>query len=124
IPPGLSNVVAIAAGSSHALALVSDGLPIIILQPVGGTAFSSNQFTLSAKVASPTPLTYAWSLNGTNIPNATNSSYVISNAQQTDAGLYQLAVANLAGTAASVPAPVMVVDGKPKFLAFPPATNR
>ena len=124
VPVGLSNVVAIAAGGSHALALVSDGLPIILTEPVGGTAFSGSQFALSAKVASPTPLTYAWSLNGTNIPNATNSSYVISNAQQTDAGLYQLTVANSAGTAASVPAPVMVIDGQPKFLAFPPGTNR
>jgi hypothetical protein len=125
VPPGLSNVVAIAAGSTHALALVSDGSPVILRQPVGGTAFAGSQFTLSAKVASPTPLTYAWSLNGTSIPNATNASYVISNAQLTDAGSYQLMVANSQGGAACFPAPVAVVDGAaPTLLTFPPATNR
>jgi len=122
VPSGLSNVVAIAAGSSHALALVSDGSPTIIRQPVGGTAFSGGQFTLSATVASPTPLTYAWSLNGTNIPNATNSTFVISNAQPADAGFYQLAVTNAVGSAASVPVPIAVVDSAPLMLSIP--TNR
>jgi len=122
VPSGLSNVVAIAAGSSHALALVSDGSPAIIRQPVGGTAFSGSQFTLSATVASPTPLTFAWSLNGTNIPNATNSSFLISNAQPADAGFYQLAVTNAAGSALSVPVPIVVVDSAPLILSIP--TNR
>ena len=125
VPPGLSNVVAVAAGSSYGLALVSGGSPIIIRQPVGGTAFAGNQFTLSAAVASPTPVTYAWSLNGTNIPNATNASFIISNAQTTDAGLYQLSVINAAGSAASVPVPITVIDGvAPSLLTFPPLTNR
>jgi hypothetical protein len=124
VPPGLSNVVAIAAGQNQGVALVSDGSPIITRPPVGGTAFSGSQFTLSATVASPTPVTYAWSLNGTNIPNATNSSYMISNAQQSDVGLYQVAVTNAVGSAISVPASVVVVDGAPKLLAFPAGTNR
>jgi alpha-tubulin suppressor-like RCC1 family protein len=120
IPPALSNAVAISAGASHALALVaSDGLPIIIREPVGGTAFSSNQFTLSATVASQTPVSYGWSLNGTNIPNATNASYVISNAQPGDAGLYQLNVTNAVGVAASVPVPVTVIDSLPIMLSLP-----
>jgi len=59
IPPGLSNVIAIAAGSSQGVALVSDGSPIITRAPIGGTAFSGNQFTLNATVSSPTPVTYA-----------------------------------------------------------------
>ena len=124
VPPGLSNVVAVAAGSSFGLALVSDGSPIIIRQPVGGTAFSGNQFTLSAKVASSTPVTYAWLFNGTNLPNATNSTFVLSNIQPGDAGLYQLAVTNAVGSAVSVPVSVVVVDGAPSLLTFPAATNR
>jgi immunoglobulin I-set domain protein/Ig-like domain-containing protein/VCBS repeat protein len=124
IPPGLSNVVAIAAGANHSLALVSDGSPTIIREPVGGTAFSSNQFTLSATVIGPVPLAYSWSLNGTNIPNATNASFIISNAAPSDAGAYQLTVSNLLGRAISVPAPVAVLDSAPFILAFPPSTNR
>jgi alpha-tubulin suppressor-like RCC1 family protein len=124
IPPGLSNVVAMAAGANHSLALVSDGSPIIIREPVGGTAFSSNQFTLSAAVVGQMPLTYSWSLNGTNIPNATNASFIISNAARSDAGVYQLTVSNLLGQASSVPVPVNVLDSAPFILAFPPSTNR
>jgi alpha-tubulin suppressor-like RCC1 family protein len=125
LPSGLSNVVAVAAGSAYALALVSDdGWPVILRQPVGGTAFSGNQFTLKAKVTSPTPVTYAWSLDGTNIPDATNSSYIISNAQASDAGSYQLTVSNLTGSAVSFPVPVVVIDGAPALLTFPSGTNR
>ncbi|EEF60886.1 immunoglobulin domain-containing protein [Pedosphaera parvula] len=120
IPLAVSNVVAVAAGSSHALALVAvDGLPVITREPVGGTAFSSNQFTLSAAVASQTPVSYGWSLNGTNIPNATNASYVISNAQPGDVGLYQLNVTNAVGVAATVPVPVTVIDSLPIILSLP-----
>jgi len=125
IPAGLSNVVAVAAGSAYTLALVSDdGLPVILREPVGGTAFSGNSFTLSAKVASATPLTYAWSLNGTNIPDATNASYVISKAQPSDVGSYQLIVSNLTGSTASFPVPVVVIDAAPTLLTFSTGTNR
>ncbi|MEO7298408.1 MAG: immunoglobulin domain-containing protein [Verrucomicrobiota bacterium] len=122
IPSGLSNIVAIAAGATHSLALVSDGTPLIIRQPVGGTAFSSNQFMLSATVSGQTPLTYAWSFNGTNIPGATNTSFVISNAQAANTGIYQFTSINALGSATSVPAPVTVLDGAPAILSIP--TNR
>ena len=120
VPSAVSNVVAIAAGSIHALALLSgDGLPIITRQPVGGTAFSSNQFTLSASVASQTPVSYAWSLNGTNIPNATNATYVITNALPGDTGLYQLRVTNAVGVAVSLAVPVNVTNSLPLILSIP-----
>lgn len=121
-PGGLSNVVVVAVGAYHSLALVSDGAPLIIGQPVGGTAFSGAQFTLSATVKGEAPLGYSWSLNGTNIPNATNSSFVISNAQPTTAGLYQLTASNALGMAASVPVPVAVVNSAPFIFSIP--TNR
>ena len=124
VPPAVSNAVAVAAGPFYALALVSDGSPVIVREPVGGTAFSGSQFKLSANVSSPTPLTYAWTLNGSDIPGATNSSCVISNAQPGDAGVYQLTVVNATGSATSVPVPVTVIDGAPALLAFPPGANR
>jgi hypothetical protein len=122
VPGGLSNVVAIATGSTHALALVSDGSPLILRQPAGGTAFSSNQFTLNATVSGQAPLTYSWSLNGTNLPGATNPSYVISNARPADAGVYQLTASNALGGAVSVPAPVSVMNSAPFILTM--TTNR
>ncbi len=41
---------------------------------------------------SPVPFTYQWRLNGTGIPGATNSIYVISNAQPLNSGNYQVVV--------------------------------
>jgi len=115
VPPALSNVVAIAAGTSHGLALVSDGSPLILRPPVGGTAFSGSRFALNSVVSGQTPLALAWTLGA--IGNgATNTSYIISNAQPADTGSYQIIASNALGVATSVPAPVTVVDSAPFVL--------
>jgi hypothetical protein len=120
----LSNVVAISAEPFYAMALVSDGSPLILQEPAGGTAFSGNQFTLRATANGQSPLGYSWSFNGVAIPGATNSTLTISNVQFSDAGKYQLTVSNALGTAVSVPAPVIVLDSAPSLLTFPASTNR
>jgi alpha-tubulin suppressor-like RCC1 family protein len=115
IPPALSNVVAIAAGTSHSLALVSDGSPVILHPPAGGTAFSGSRFALNSVVSGQSPLRFVWSFNGaTN--GATNTSFIISNAQPADAGIYQITASNALGVATSVPAPVTVMDSAPFVL--------
>ncbi|HEU5072265.1 MAG TPA: immunoglobulin domain-containing protein [Verrucomicrobiae bacterium] len=123
VPAALSNVVAIAAGSAHSLALVGDGAPVILREPVGGTAFTGSPFALNAGVSGAAPLFYSWSLNGTNLPD-TDASLSITAAQAADAGVYQLTVSNAFGVATSVPVPVTVLDGAPALLSFPAATNR
>ena len=46
VPPGLTNVVAIAAGASHSLALVGDGPPVL-QRPVVNPAWDTNGFSVS-----------------------------------------------------------------------------
>ena len=71
VPSGLSNVVAVAGGAYHSLGLVSDGRPLIVQSPVGGTAFTGRDFAFKDQVVGNGPLVYQWTCNGTNLPGAT-----------------------------------------------------
>jgi uncharacterized repeat protein (TIGR02543 family) len=53
-------------------------------------------------------ISYQWQLNGTNIPGATNASFILSNAQPGDSGSYAVTLTNLAGSITSDPATVDV----------------
>ncbi len=104
VPAGASNAVAIAAGYIHALALVNDGQPVILQQPVGGTNWSGRAQIFTTRVAGASPLTLQWQFNGTNLPDATNTTLVINDLTNMHAGSYQLIVSNAFGIATSVPA--------------------
>ncbi len=88
------------ATSSNAVLSVGEA-PVIVTQPldqavpVGGTA----SFEVAA--TGTTPLDYQWSLEGTNLPGATNSLLTITNAQLSDGGSYAVRVANAFGVATS-----------------------
>ena len=63
-------------------------------QPVSQTVSSGSTITLSVAATSPTPLQYQWRLNGANIRDATNATYVVTtNAQPSDGGIYDALVA-------------------------------
>lgn len=55
------------------------------------------------------PLFYQWRLNGTNLPNATTSSFALTNAQPVNGGDYTVVVRNAAETVVSSPATLTVV---------------
>lgn len=83
--------------SSNALLAV---WPIIILsqpQPTNQAVYVGANPTLNVSVSGQVPLNYQWSLNGTNIAWATNSSLTITNIQLTDAGTYSITVTNQYG---------------------------
>jgi hypothetical protein len=90
--------------------LIVQAPPMILVQPtnltvnVGGAA----AFYLGA-TGSPT-LSYQWSINTTNIPNATNPVLTIANVQLANAGVYAAAVTNSFGSAASSNATLTVID--------------
>ncbi|MDR3456038.1 MAG: immunoglobulin domain-containing protein [Verrucomicrobiae bacterium] len=116
-PAALSNLlsVAIAAVPNHGLALVNDGSPQILQPPVGLTAYTGRDVTFRGTAVGAAPLAYQWLLNGTNIPNATNTSLILSNIQLANAGNYQLLVSNSINTALSLPAPVTVISNSAPF---------
>ena len=81
---GTSNVINLISGASPAT--VSPGGPI--------TFCSGNSITLSANTG--TLLSYQWKLNGSNIPGATNFSYIV-----TSSGNYTCVVTNNCGSSTS-----------------------
>jgi hypothetical protein len=73
---------------------------------------------LSVRTSGTQPFTYRWFRNEQPLPAATNADLVISAAGPNDSGAYRVEVKNLAGTARSGPANVLVLD--PPTVAAPP----
>lgn len=85
--------------------------PVFYTQPVSNaTLFVGNNYTLSTVVDGTAPVTLQWQKNSTNIPNATNMTYSITNAQPEDAGTYVLIASNSVSAVSSSDA-VVVVNG-------------
>jgi hypothetical protein len=105
------------ATSSNALLAVNVP-PTITQQPLDQWVIAGAAATFSAVATGTAPLSYQWRFNGTNINNATDSSYTRSNAQSADAGIYSLVVSNLAGSAGSSNA-VLTVNVPPSITAQP-----
>jgi len=72
------------------------GLPVITLQPVGGTFIVGKPMTLitAATSTSTVPLSFQWRKDGTAIPSATNVTYSIASLASTDSGVYSCLVTN------------------------------
>jgi hypothetical protein len=86
--------------------VVSTTLPGITAQPVSQQVCAGSSTTLS--VAANFANTYQWKLNGTPIPGAINSTYVISSAASADAGNYTVTISNSSGSITSNAAKVVV----------------
>ena len=99
MPVGLTNVIGLAGGWGHALALVGDGRPVITVQPFRLKVAGGSQTTLQVMAVGAAPLSYQWQLNGTNIPGQTARTLLLSHAAE--AGSYSAVVSNALGTVAS-----------------------
>jgi len=83
--------------------LVMAARPTIVSDPQSQIVLSGSNVTLTASATGTLPLTYRWRkfpvfLTNSTI-NASNSSFVIKNAQLSDAGTYTVVVTNLFGSA-------------------------
>jgi uncharacterized repeat protein (TIGR02543 family) len=112
----LSNVVAIAAGGSHSMAITLGSL--ILSQPPPAISLSLGMSTnLSITVWPGAPFTCQWSFNGLPLAGATNTSVAITNFSFAKGGAYSVAVTNQYGYALATSAvrltnsPVVLVDG-------------
>ena len=93
VPAGLSNVVAIGAGYYHSLAvtlepLVLGPLPSVVSMALGDTT------NLNVSVWSRTPFGCQWSLNGTAIDGATNTTLTVTDFDPSQGGAYTVLVTN------------------------------
>ena len=82
--------------------------PAITNQPQSQVAVVSQSATFSVGASGTSPLSYQWSINGTNISRGTNASLTLTNIQTTNAGNYSVVVANAGGSVTSLVATLTV----------------
>jgi hypothetical protein len=83
--------------------------PAFTSQPPGRTINVGASSTFTVLANGTPPLFYQWQMNGANIANATNSNYLLTNAQPSQEGLYSVTVTNNYGMTNSQPANLTVL---------------
>jgi hypothetical protein len=84
--------------------------PTISSDPVGATIYSTDpSVVLTVGVSGSLPIYYQWQENGTNIPNATNSTYTLNRLSTNSSGSYDVVINNIGGTLTSSPPAVLTV---------------
>ena len=96
-----NEVLAIYQAGSAGKCNLAAQAPSITSQPASQSIPTGGTATFTVTTTGTQPLYYSWRANGTNLINATNSSYTVSNAQSFNAGIYSVVVTNLYGTATS-----------------------
>jgi uncharacterized repeat protein (TIGR01451 family) len=92
--------------------------PAILVQPTNQTVEPGFTVEFESVAAGTPSLSYQWSFNGTNLPDATNSVLAITNVQLSDAGIYAVQVSNASGSENSSNALLTVVL-VPAFVSQP-----
>lgn len=105
----VSNSLGSVTSSGCNILVTPPCLPVITSQPKGGLVDCSGSFTMTAIATGyPTP-SYQWEFNGVEISGAQNYSYLINDAQLSQAGDYAVKTYNAAGEVISNVAHVDVV---------------
>jgi hypothetical protein len=81
----------------------------IISQPTNRAVALGETATLSVIAGGTPPLAYQWQVNNADIPGATNSSLIVTNAQPTNAGNYLVIVSNQYGSVSSLTVALNVI---------------
>jgi alpha-tubulin suppressor-like RCC1 family protein len=108
----ISNFVNAVTSSNALLTIyIPQTPPAIISQTPSQVVLLGNPATFSVNVSGSTPLSYFWSRNSVLIPNATNFSYTLLNAQISDSGSkFSCLVINAYGSANSTNVTLKVID--------------
>jgi endonuclease/exonuclease/phosphatase family metal-dependent hydrolase len=107
---GALNLGDLRVGTSFA-EVVSAGSgqpPAITVQPQNQTVTNGDSVTFSVTATGAPPLNYQWQCNGTNLPGAVGSNFVLASATFAQAGIYAAVVTNGAGSTLSDPAALSV----------------
>jgi hypothetical protein len=83
--------------------------PMITQQPANQTVTAGDTASICVSAVGTPPLSYQWFKNGVNVPNATNSTLKLSNAQPSNSGNYIVVVANSYGNLTSSNAILTVI---------------
>jgi len=93
--------------------------PAIFTQPAGQTVSPNATVTFNVLAGGTPYLKYQWTLNGTNLLNATNASLTLTSVQFTNAGNYAVSISNGSGSTNSATA-TLIVQAPPSFTSQPP----
>ena len=95
-------------GNDLFLSQVSETVPpVFVIQPASPVGLlEGSSFALTAEARSISPVQYQWQFQGQNIAGATNFSLLVTNAQPSAEGVYQLIASNIYGVSTSSPANV------------------
>jgi len=108
-PAGLTQVIAVAAGQSHRVALRETGV-FIVTSPTNVAALLGTEASFRVHALGVSPVTYQWQANGTNLSGATNESLRLTNIARSSAGIYSVAVSSPRGTSTSTGATLTVLS--------------
>jgi hypothetical protein len=100
---GLNNVIGIAAGADHALAIrTGPATPVVTLEPVDEYQVQGGNATFTARGAGLYGVAYQWQTNGVNLWGATNATLTLTNVQPpAQLASYSVIVGNEVGGIAS-----------------------
>jgi hypothetical protein len=94
--------------------------PYIASEPTNQTLTAGDNAVFSVIAGGAGPLSYQWSINGTNLLGATKATLLVYNVQPANAGNYAVAITNLYGATNSDPA-VLTVTPAPACTNPPPS---
>jgi uncharacterized repeat protein (TIGR03806 family) len=113
------TIANVAGNVTSANAMLTVNLaPTILTQPQSLAVNPGSNVTFSVQAGGTAPLSYQWLFNGTTIPGATASSYLLSNAQTNNAGAYSVTITNVVGNTTSANA-MLVVTFAPTIVVQP-----
>lgn len=100
---------------------------MLISQPQSQAAYVGENVTFTILAVGQGPLAYQWHFNGVDISGATVSSLVLTNVQETDAGLYSVTVTNsyaslLSSNAVLAVTPILITSQPLSQSIFPGGT--
>jgi len=115
-------VVAKAVGSVTGAVIsvrITPSAPVIVSNPVALTLPASSNAVFSVLATGSQTLTYQWFFNNAPITGAITAQYTLSGIQSSNAGNYQVIVANSIGSATSTVATLTVTPAAPYFVTQP-----
>jgi len=121
----MSNVIAMANGADHALAVRSGpGTPVITLQATDQFQIVGGNITFTSRGAGLYGVGYQWKTNGVNLAGDTNATLALTNVQAAQAGNYTVTVSNEVGTITSPAAALTLVTAPIILTQTPLPTNQ
>ncbi|MBM3851737.1 MAG: hypothetical protein FJ399_01125, partial [Verrucomicrobia bacterium] len=115
----VSNAFGSAVSSAAVVVISATPVPATIeTHPVALTVNAGQPATFSVTAFGSAPLNFQWQRNSVAIPGANGSTYTISGATATDAGIYSVVVSNATTSAVSQPA-TLTVNAPPAITTHP-----